>query len=153
MQQAPTNTVRKKPTTHVQCSVRASHARLRAGRRNLRLGMAGGRDARLAAAATAQAVLLGLQLLDEVAAGLVEVGVDEVEVEAHAERHGHAEALLELDAVFAVAAPAAGRGLGRAAGPRTGLVARGRGARMCGGRGGGDEVGACGEHVVVVGCG
>ena len=108
---------------------------------------------RLAPTAPPQPVFLRLQLLDEFAAGLVEVRVDEVEVDPHAERHGHGETLLELDTVFAVAAAAAGGGLGRATVPVTGsVVRRGCGAVRCSGCDGRDEVGAGCEHVVVV-CG
>ena len=90
---------------------------------DLRLHSTGACRARLAATAAPQAMLFGLQLLDEVATGLVKVGVDEVEVDAHAECHGHGEALLELDAVFAVATATVRCRSGRAAVPLTGLVA------------------------------
>ena len=130
-----------------------SRARLRPCGGRLRRRVRRRSRRRLAPTAPPQPVFLRLQLLDEFAAGLVEVRVDEVEVDPHAERHGHGEALLELDAVFAVAAAAAGGGLGRATVPVTGsVVRRGCGAVRCSGCDGRDEVGAGCEHVVVV-CG
>lgn len=67
-------------------------------------------------------MLLSLQLLDEVSTGLVEIGIDEIKVYAHAERHSHSQTLLKFDAVFAVASPTTRSGLGCSAVPLARLV-------------------------------
>ena len=58
-------------------------------------------------------MFLCLQLLDQFAAGLIQIRVDEIEVDPHAKRHGHGQTLLELDTVFAIATSTAGSRLGR----------------------------------------